>query len=100
MKQARQNSSPGRGMALSIPSMLKYPSVSSPRNCRISSSLWEEATSSSRVGKSMPYRLWIAALLKAARAVLELHEFRDIARSIMKSCKKLINAHLKACDHV
>jgi PAS domain S-box-containing protein len=34
----------------------------------------------------------IAALLESSRAVLEYHEFKDAARSIFDSCKKLIGA--------
>ena len=34
----------------------------------------------------------VSALLEAARAVLEYHEFKDSARSIFDSCKKLIGA--------
>jgi PAS domain S-box-containing protein len=34
----------------------------------------------------------IAALLEAARAVLECHEFQDTAQSIFDSCKKLLGA--------
>jgi PAS domain S-box-containing protein len=34
----------------------------------------------------------VSALLRGARAVLEYHEFKDSARSIFDSCKKLIGA--------